>query len=704
MKRLIILLIPSLLCVSLTIQAQNVAINNDGSSPDASAILDIKSTTKGLLMPRMSTAQRTGIATPATGLIVYDSDKNTFWCYTGASWIELMAGYVTLLSDEDDDTKIQVEESPDEDIIRFDMGGTEYFRMDSGRLEVVNTGGSVIIGEGAGANDNLAGNNNVFIGREAGNSNISGHSNTALGTLSLYSNTTRSNLVAVGDSALFNNGTDATISYHATGNTAVGSKSLFSNTIGRWNMAIGTNSLFSNTIGVYNAANGSWALYGNTSGNNNSANGSWALANNATGNYNTASGHSALVSNTAGNYNTACGVRALYKNTTRSNLVAVGDSALFNNGTGATMSYHATGNCAIGSKALRSNTSGFYNSASGSMALYHNTTGAYNTANGYQALFNNSTAVVPPDSIGMQISVNGYQALSSVSTNGYYNAASGYRALYFNTTGYRNTANGSQALYNNTTGFYNTASGNLALYKNATGNHNSAIGRDALYNNTFGTYNTAVGFSAFSDGTAYTNSTGLGNNAEPGASNTIRLGNSTVITIGGYTNWSNVSDGRFKTNVTENVAGLDFIKLLRPVTYHLDMDAIALFNQTPNNLRLMESEALKAAELQSGFIAQEVEAAALSVGYDFHGVDKPKNETSHYGLRYAEFVVPLVKAMQEQQEMIETLADRNEQLADQVGGLADLNDQLADRVGGQQEQIMWLMQRIEMLETQSQNK
>ena len=41
----------------------------------------------------------------------------------------------------------------------------------------------------------------------------------------------------------------------------------------------------------------------------------------------------------------------------------------------------------------------------------------------------------------------------------------------------------------------------------------------------------------------------------------------------------------------------------------------------------------------------------MSVGYDFHGVDKPKNETSHYGLRYAEFVVPLVKAVQELSEI-----------------------------------------------------
>lgn len=88
------------------------------------------------------------------------------------------------------------------------------------------------------------------------------------------------------------------------------------------------------------------------------------------------------------------------------------------------------------------------------------------------------------------------------------------------------------------------------------------------------------------------------------------------------------------------------------------MDAIAQFNNTPDSLRLFDSEKLKAAELQSGFIAQEVEKAALSLGYEFSGVDKPKNETSHYGLKYAEFTVPLVRAIQEQQEIIKQLQER----------------------------------------------
>ena len=56
----------------------------------------------------------------------------------------------------------------------------------------------------------------------------------------------------------------------------------------------------------------------------------------------------------------------------------------------------------------------------------------------------------------------------------------------------------------------------------------------------------------------------------------------------------------------------------------------------------------------TGFIAQEVEQAAQSVNFDFSGVDVPSdNPADYYGLRYAEFVVPLVKAKQELAQIIE---------------------------------------------------
>jgi hypothetical protein len=71
----------------------------------------------------------------------------------------------------------------------------------------------------------------------------------------------------------------------------------------------------------------------------------------------------------------------------------------------------------------------------------------------------------------------------------------------------------------------------------------------------------------------------IGNTATVNASNKVVIGNSSVTSIGGYANWSNFSDGRFKRNVKEDVPGLAFITKLRPVTYTLDVDAINDFIQ-----------------------------------------------------------------------------------------------------------------------------
>ncbi|MCP4441844.1 MAG: hypothetical protein GY810_23300, partial [Aureispira sp.] len=93
MKKVNILFI---ICVALfwgqTIQAQGVGVNEDNSSPNASAMLDVKSTTKGMLIPRMQTGERTTIPAPATSLLVFDTDTNSFWFFNGTIWVELRSG------------------------------------------------------------------------------------------------------------------------------------------------------------------------------------------------------------------------------------------------------------------------------------------------------------------------------------------------------------------------------------------------------------------------------------------------------------------------------------------------------------------------------------------------------------------------------------------------------------------------------------
>jgi len=130
-----------------------------------------------------------------------------------------------------------------------------------------------------------------------------------------------------------------------------------------------------------------------------------------------------------------------------------------------------------------------------------------------------------------------------------------------------------------------------------------------------------------------------------------------ILTATPYFTWSNISDGRYKKNVKENVPGLAFINKLKAVTYNLDAKGLDNFlnknrankNEPGANGKAFMDKALgdKEKNIQTGFIAQDVEKAAKEIGYDFSGVDAARNENDVYGLRYAEFVVPLVKAVQE---------------------------------------------------------
>lgn len=286
-------------------------------------------------------------------------------------------------------------------------------------------------------------------------------------------------------------------------------------------------------------------------------------------------------------------------------------------------------------------TTGNNNTANGSSSLYTNTTGNRNTANGTEALFTNN--------------------------NGYQNTASGYQALYTNSSGYSNCAFGVEAMLSNTTGYSNTA-----------------IGFQSLKGNTLGVRNTSIGNGAFTSGTSFNNSAALGYDAEPGASNTIMLGNSSVTWIGGHSPWYNTSDERVKNDISEDVKGLDFVMKLRPVTYHIDKDAVDGIIRTLDESEYPEKYAVEAIR-QSGFLAQEVEKAASESGYDFNGVSKSEG-SGLYSLSYGLFVVPLVKSVQE-------LAHRDEQFDEQLNG----QQQIIEK---QNKTIQELVSRIETLEKQ----
>ncbi|MGB4775311.1 MAG: T9SS type A sorting domain-containing protein, partial [Daejeonella sp.] len=126
-------------------------------------------------------------------------------------------------------------------------------------------------------------------------------------------------------------------------------------------------------------------------------------------------------------------------------------------------------------------------------------------------------------------------------------------------------------------------------------------------------------------------------------------------------------DGRFKKNVKEDIAGLEFIEKLRPVSYEIDQAKLQSFLKTDPSTTGREDS-----QRSIGFIAQEVARLVEEKGYTFSGVEKPANEEQdHYSIRYAEFVIPLTKAVQELSALVKTQQLEMDELKKLVAALSN---------------------------------
>jgi hypothetical protein len=407
---------------------------------------------------------------------------------------------------------------------------------------------------------------------------------------------------------------------------------------GNYNSALGENALNSITTGDDNVGIGFEAGEGTTTGARNSYLGYRAGYNVTLATDNTFIGYAAGFSDRTGNDNTVVGKDAGYYLQDDDYNTYMGRDA----GKGTT-AYAAEYNTFIGYKSGQVITTGIRNTFTGSHSGYSHTTGDWNSFFGYNTGVN--------------------------STTGDLNTFMGYYAGYYNATGGENTCIGAEAGNGVSGNSYsnNTYIGRHSGYATTTGSNNTAVGHSAgdfnatIANCTFLGYNT--------DATGnHSNSMALGNGASTNASNDIVLGNASIQTLRCNATLTGLSDRRVKDNIQENVVGLDFIKLLRPVTFHYNIDHIneitfgpeitqydSLGNEIQSPLDV-PGKYNREAEQVTGFIAQEVDSIADIVGYDFSGVYKPEDETSTlWGLRYSDFVVPMVKAIQEQQAQIEEL-------------------------------------------------
>ncbi|HZV71223.1 MAG TPA: DUF4215 domain-containing protein [Saprospiraceae bacterium] len=68
---------------------KGVAINMDGTRPDPSAMLHVKSTNSGILIPRMTSPQRVAIPNPSNGLLVFDMTTGSFWYFFNSTWKQI---------------------------------------------------------------------------------------------------------------------------------------------------------------------------------------------------------------------------------------------------------------------------------------------------------------------------------------------------------------------------------------------------------------------------------------------------------------------------------------------------------------------------------------------------------------------------------------------------------------------------------------
>lgn len=204
-----------------------------------------------------------GSANTGDGYIAQDSGN--LWVWDGTQWVDAgqiqgpagptgpqgPTGAFTALADGDNDTKIQLEESVDEDIIRFDVGGEEAWRMQDYRIVPGNNGGAIIVGRNAGLNDaiNLGDPTySIFIGENAGRENTIGEENVAVGSFALRQNQTGEGNVAIGSGALND--------MEGSRNVAVGSGVMSITDSGDDNVGIGADAMGGMANGNFNVAIG----------------------------------------------------------------------------------------------------------------------------------------------------------------------------------------------------------------------------------------------------------------------------------------------------------------------------------------------------------------------------------------------------------------------------------------------------------------
>ncbi len=247
------------------IAVAQVGINT--TNPDPSSALDIISTSKGLLIPRMATTDRNGITNPATGLLIFNTTLNDVeynagtpslpkWvsATTSSNGLSTTSGTTQLGGDLTKATTISALSATNK--LTFTGTGVNMFNVDSNTLSVDGTNNRIGIGTATPSKAlDVAGEIKGTRVMAYGSGGI--NTNTAIGENSLLNTSSGSNNLAVGFSTLQSNSTGSS-------NVAVGSQTASGNTTGSSNVAVGRGAIVNNTTGSNNVVFGTLAGFKNS--------------------------------------------------------------------------------------------------------------------------------------------------------------------------------------------------------------------------------------------------------------------------------------------------------------------------------------------------------------------------------------------------------------------------------------------------------
>jgi hypothetical protein len=338
-------------------------------------------------------------------------------------------------------------------------------------------------------------------------------------------------------------------------------------------------------------------------------------------------------------------------NTTTSNcdidISRGGNNCISNTALGlVALAANTTGYCntAIGALSLRCTTSGNRNTAAGVKALRNNTTGTCNTAIGYSAGYCMTT--------GNSLTAVGYKAAQC--TTGNCNTAIGHLAGCGLTTGTCNVIMGCAAGSGMSGGSCNVAIGQRAMLQ-ATSNNNVAIGTLAAEGLTTGACNIFVGF--YNGASISTTNFHIGIGHDGGPSKTTghtAWGNKEITYNGIASKWTDISDCRDKTNIQDldEKLGLDFIRSLDTVSFNWDNREN--YVQKCGFEYGQKDGTLTSPKKSYGFIAQQMKEVLDNLDTNFDAL-KYNEDKDAYRITYAHMIAPLVKAIQQTIQRIETL-------------------------------------------------